>query len=70
MSSSQELLDLVEAEIVRRLSAGGTEEWSEGGQRFRLVTTGELMAMREKLRDEVATSGRTAFRLAEFDPTL
>lgn len=66
---TQELLALVEAEIRRRVVGGGAEEFSEGGQRFKLTTLKDLRELRAELREELA-AGRGGFRLAEFDPNL
>lgn len=70
MSEASEQLDLVNAEIRRRLGAGGTEEWSEGGQRWRVTSTRELYEIRDKLQAEVAYESGSAFKLVQFDPRL
>ncbi|MBL9125843.1 MAG: hypothetical protein JNG90_19535 [Planctomycetaceae bacterium] len=70
MSESAELLALVNAELRRRITGGAPEEFSEGGQRFRLMSMAELQALRKDLMAEVGAQGGSSFRLMQFDPQL
>lgn len=64
MSEAATFLTLINAELTRRLSpGGGTEEWSEGSERFRLMPTKELMALRKQFQAEAAAESGGSFYL-------
>jgi|GEM_PF-6483135 len=67
MSSTQELLDAVEAAIKAQLT-GKIAEWTEAGHQVRLLPLATLMKMRTELRDQLASeTGPSILPITEVD---
>lgn len=64
--TTQQYLDLVDAEIQSLLQSHAVEEWSEASERVRKARLAELHAIRKDLVQQVAAETGTSFALAAF----
>ncbi|MFH2030846.1 MAG: hypothetical protein ABIJ40_09575 [Bacteroidota bacterium] len=64
--TKQEMLDNLEIAINTRMTGGAVQSYSIGGRNLQYITLSELIKLRDKLRQEIASgNSRTAY--ARFD---
>ena len=66
-TSDEEMLDLINAVITKRLNGDGYEEYSHREQRFKGMTLKDLFAIRDDLKSSIEGDGTRVSTIEFFE---